>query len=64
MERSNFFRVVAFVLVSMLSFFAMSRASGCACASATMMYPSKPFSKSHLRKVAEMVIDIVVGWCL
>ena len=53
-DRSNFFRMVAFVIVSTLSFLAMSRASGCNGASATLMYPSKPFSRSHLRNATKM----------
>ena len=54
-DRHNFFRILAFITMSMLSFLGMSSASGCSGASSTWM------SRSHLRKVAKMMIDIVCG---
>ena len=47
---------MAFVTVSTFSFLAMSNASGYGGASAILMYPSKPFSRSHRRRAAKMLI--------
>ena len=61
LDRPNFFQILAFVTVSMLSFLAMSWASGCGGASATQMYPLKPFVRSHRRNAQEMEINTVIG---
>ena len=58
-DNPSFYWTMVFVIVSRFNFYAMPRASGCGGASATLMYPSNPFSRSHLRRAVEMVIVIV-----
>ena len=60
-DKPNVLRILEFVTVPMLSFLAMSWASGCGGASTTQIYPLKPFSKSHSRSAEEVEIDIVMG---